>query len=194
MIEPAVAFDAPRIFYGAYERIGPDEWIYPWGEVVPGARDLHAADVLRMGASRAAECGDRASLLQTMTDDPLVGHVAVPEGDTEMDAHTRVVGMYAPELHACAMLTVSDIAELLEVARDTIAAYRHRGYLPEPQAVIGRTPVWSRPIVRQWMECRPGNGWRTDLYGERSEYMEREAYIRDARRQRPRPVKRSVLA
>jgi hypothetical protein len=181
-------------FYGAYERIGPDEWIYPWGEVVPGARDLSAADILGMGLPRTAECGDRASLLRAMTEDPLACHVSGPEGDTEMDALTRVVGMYAPELHACAMLTVADIAQLLEVAPDTIAAYRHRGYLPEPQAVIGRTPVWSRPIIRQWMESRPGNGWRTDLYGERSEYMEREAYIRDARRQRRRPVMHSVSA
>jgi len=180
-----------RQHYGAYERVGPDEWIYPWGEIVPGARDLTAADVLRVGMPGAAGPGDRESLLQAMMEDPLACHVDVADGEPEADAHTRVVGMYAPELHACAMLTISDIAELLEVAPDTVAAYRYRGYLPEPQAMIGRTPVWARPIVRQWVGSRPGNGWRTDLYGGRPEYLEREAYMRDARRRR-RPAKRTL--
>lgn len=92
--------------------------------------------------------------------------------------------MQAPELHVRAMLTIADIAEMIDVAPDTVAAYRYRGYLPEPQAVIGRTPVWSRPVIRHWLRTRPGNGWRTDIYGDRVAHDERMRHVRAARRRR----------
>jgi len=110
-----------------------------------------------------------------------------PDADVDWDADgalDRVVGLDAPELHVRAMLTIADIADVTGVAPDTIAAYRYRGYLPEPQAVIGRTPVWSRPIIRHWLETRPGNGWRTDIYGDRAEYAEQVQHMRATRQRR----------
>jgi hypothetical protein len=167
-------------YYGVYERVGEDEWIYPWGEPVPGARCLTVADVLRLGRASPGDPDGRHGLLQELGDDPVVCELH-SDDDGVRD---KIVGFYAPELHASAMLTISDVAELLGVAPDTVAAYRYRGYLPEPQALIGRTPVWSRPVVHHWIQHRPGNGWRTDLYGDRAEYLEREAYMREARRSR----------
>lgn len=49
----------------------------------------------------------------------------------------------------------------------TIRGYRNRGYLPEPDVVIGVDPEkrrhygWKRETVENWE--RPGRGKRTDL-------------------------------
>lgn len=50
------------------------------------------------------------------------------------------------------------------VSKATIDSYRHRGSLPTPQVVRGRTPLWARPIISHWLATRPGPGWRSDLY------------------------------
>lgn len=173
--------------YGVYERTRDGQWLYPWGEPVPDARDVTVGDVLRLGLVDRSDT-TRNGLAASLRMDTLVDH------DTEdptvawdsPESLDRVVGLDAPELHVRAMVTISDIAEMVGVASDTIAAYRYRGYLPEPQAVIGRTPVWSRPVIRHWLETRPGNGWRTDIYGDRAEYDERVRHMRAARRQRRR--------
>jgi hypothetical protein len=173
--------------YGVYERMGRDEWVYPWGEPVPGARDLTVGDVLRLGLADDGSDQSRTHLREGLKGDTLVDGREPEDLDlTAEDATGEVVGMDAPELHVRAMLTISDIADMVGVEPDTIAAYRYRGYLPEPQAVIGRTPVWSRPVIRHWIQTRPGNGWRTDIYGSREEYAERTAFVRQARRQRMR--------
>ena len=170
-------------WYGVYERSPDGRWLYPWGDEVLGARDVTVRDVMEMGPiagnGHSAERGTADSLVD---EDPLADPPPEPaEGRSGLD---RVVGMAAPELHVRAMLTLGDIAEMVGVARDTIAAYRYRGYLPEPQAFVGRTPVWSRPVVRHWLENRPGNGWRTDIYGDREEYAESVRHRRTARRRR----------
>ena len=175
--------------YGVYRRTREGQWVYPWGEPVPGARDLTVGDVLRLGLVEAdGEDGQGDdTAMERLRDDMMVDHAAGDLPGTRNGPDTeRVVGMEAPELHVRAMLTISDIAEMVGVAPDTIAAYRYRGYLPEPQAVIGSTPVWSRPIVRHWLQTRPGNGWRTDIYGDRAEHDERVRHMRAARRQRRR--------
>lgn len=183
--------DEPRC-YGVYERTPDGEWLYPWGEPVPGARDITVGDVLRLGLAHDGTDLTRAGLNRELRDDTIVDHY--PEDATldlsSAESINGVVGMDAPELHVRAMLTIADIAEMVGVEPDTIAAYRYRGYLPEPQAVIGRTPVWARPIVRHWLDTRPGNGWRTDIYGSREEYVEREHHMRATRRRRRghRPV------
>lgn len=140
---------------GVYHRTRDGRWLYPWGEDVPGAADLTVGDALRLG---------------------------LPVGGG--DRHDRVIGMSAPELDVRAMLTTADIADLMGVAPDTVAAYRHRGYLPEPQATVGRTPVWSRPVMDHWIKTRPGSGWRTDMYGDREEYVEYLHHHRTARQTR----------
>ena len=173
--------------YGVYERTRDGQWLYPWGEPVPDARDITVGDVLRLGLVDNDDTS-RDGLADGLHEDALVDHADDETGADlrDEDAYDRVVGLDAPELHVRAMVTISDIAEMVGVAPDTIAAYRYRGYLPEPQAVIGRTPVWSRPIIRHWLETRPGNGWRTDIYGDRAEHDERVRHMRAARRQRRR--------
>lgn len=174
--------------YGVYRRTAEGQWLYPWGEPVPGARDLTVADVLRLGLVEAGGDDGDDDLVGRLQKDTMVDHATAELAGARdgRDPSDRVVGMEAPELHVRAMVTISDIAEMVGVAPDTIAAYRYRGYLPEPQAVIGRTPVWSRPVIRHWLETRPGNGWRTDIYGDRSEHDERMRHLRAARRQRRR--------
>lgn len=176
--------DSDASCYGVYQRTSEGQWLYPWGEPVPGASDLTVGDVLRLGLVETNDSSDGDDTAR-LGEDPMVDHDGDGLTDEEAagDPH-RVVGIQAPELHVRAMVTISDIAEMVGVAPDTIAAYRYRGYLPEPQAVIGRTPVWSRPVIRHWLQTRPGNGWRTDIYGDRAEHDERVRHMRAARRKR----------
>ena len=174
--------------YGVYQRTPEGQWLYPWGDPVPGARDLTVGDVLQLGLIEPDGDDGADDLVGRLREDTMVDHAVDELSGTADGAEPtdRVVGMEAPELHVRAMVTISDIAEMVGVAPDTIAAYRYRGYLPEPQAVIGRTPVWSRPVIRHWLQTRPGNGWRTDIYGDRAEHDERVRHMRAARRQRRR--------
>jgi predicted DNA-binding transcriptional regulator AlpA len=156
-----------------YTRSSDGVWRYPWGDPVPGAVDLTLADVF------AISVGDPSPddvPMRTLTPREL----AWVQGETtELDGvlvrrstngsppgvGDLVVGLLAPELHVLTMLTVADIGELAGVSKATIDSYRYRGYLPRPQATRGRTPLWARPIVRHWLQHRPGCGWRSDLYG-----------------------------
>ncbi|MFA9431606.1 helix-turn-helix transcriptional regulator [Egicoccus sp. AB-alg2] len=154
-----------------YVRGADGVWRYGWGDPVPGATDLTLADVF------AIHLGPTDSVpLRTLTAD----EVAWVKGEaTDLDnvlvrparngrspgVGDLVVGMMAPELHVLTMLTVADIGQLAGVSKATIDSYRYRGYLPAPQATRGRTPLWARPVIRHWLDNRPGCGWRTDLYG-----------------------------
>jgi hypothetical protein len=158
---------------GTYKRGTDGVWRYPWGDPVPGAVDLTLADLLAIqqgcdldGARiplRAVSQSELAWLTGRSED---LDRVFVRRrGSSPPDTGDLVVGMWAPELHVLTMLTVNDIAELAGVSKATIDSYRYRGYLPEPQATRGRTPLWARPIVQRWLDTRPGCGWRTDIYG-----------------------------
>lgn len=174
--------------YGSYHRTPDGEWLYQWGQPVPGARDLTVRDVLPLGpVSPAAGSNGHVDLLA----DPLVDEYALHIDDDHNDLD-RVIGVVAPELHVRAMLTISDVAKMVGVEPNTIAAYRYRGYLPEPQAIIGRAPVWSRPVIHHWLETRPGNGWRTDIYGSREEHDENVRFRRAARQKARRRRSRQM--
>lgn len=171
-------------YYGVYHRTSDGQWRYPWGEPVPDAEDLTVRDVLQLGLAHDGSDMSRTHVAEGLQRDGLVDRKdddLCPREDLD-----EIVGMSAPELHVRSMLTITDIAEMIDVEPDTVAAYRHRGYLPEPQAKIGRTPVWSRPIIRHWLDTRPGNGWRTDIYGDREEYLESLQHRRAARRRQRR--------
>ena len=156
---------------GTYTR---DEkgWFYPWGEPVRGATDLALADLMEIDDD--VQCVEQLSEFRPLTDAErrwLAGDAnAVDQvvlrrrNGYRPNVGDLIVGMLAPELHALTMMTVGDIAEVADVSKATIDSYRYRGYLPEPQVVRGRTPLWARPIVRKWLETRPGSGWRTDIY------------------------------
>ena len=146
-------------------------WTYWWGDPVPGATDLTLGDLLRFHAGGGVE---RLEQFRPLTD----AERAWLQGDQgaidEVVLATRdgarptlgdlIVSLSAPELHVLALLTVGDLADAAGVSKPTIDSYRHRGYLPPPQVVRGRTPLWSRPVVTHWLAQRPGAGWRTDLY------------------------------
>jgi len=147
-------------------------WRYPWGDPVPGASDLTLGDLLVLGQSLGSiddvgtfrelspaerrwltgesTCTEQVALRRRQGFTPHVGDL--------------IVGLSAPELQAPAMLTVGDIADAAGVTKATIDSYRYRGYLPQPQVVRGRTPLWTRPVVHHWLASRPGPGWRTDIY------------------------------
>jgi hypothetical protein len=61
-------------------------------------------------------------------------------------------------------LTASDVAALLGVKPSTVRSYAARGQMPAPNdcPCCGLGPVWSRLIVEDWREHRPGPGARTD--------------------------------
>ncbi|MCC5948621.1 MAG: hypothetical protein JJT89_09220 [Nitriliruptoraceae bacterium] len=145
-------------------------WRYPWGGPVTGASDLTLADLM---AIDDVSCVDAISAIRPLTaaerrwlaGDRAARHeIVVHRNRQQATIGDLIVGMSAPELHVVLMLTVGDIAEAAGVSKATIDSYRYRGYLPEPQVVRGRTPLWARPIVRRWLATRPGSGWRSDLY------------------------------
>ena len=165
-----------RCCNGTYLRDRDAVWRYPWGDPVPGAVDLTLADLMAidetvgstegLGGLRELNAAERRWLTGESTS---IEQVLVRRrGNQRPNVGDLIVGMLAPELHALTMMTVSDIAEAAGVSKATIDSYRYRGYLPEPQATRGRTPLWSRPIVRHWLSTRPGCGWRTDIYAGRS--------------------------
>ena len=157
--------DALTAFAGTYTRDAGGVWRYPWGETVPGARDVLLSHVLHLFRSTQRADGRtlRSPDLEAVAERygvaaPLLARNAAGNADA-------VVGMAAPEVDAAAMMTVADLAQAAYVSKATIDSYRYRGLLPEPQLIVARTPLWARPIVSRWLEQRPGPGWRTDVRG-----------------------------
>jgi hypothetical protein len=73
----------------------------------------------------------------------------------------------APELAANRLLSISDIASLVGVTRQTISTYAARGLFPEAQYRVGGSPVWSAPVVHHWFATRPGQGRQAETGTER---------------------------
>ena len=169
-----------RYCNGTYVRDPEGVWRYSWGDPVPGAVDLTLADLLAIDhpagdPSRPVTREELEWLRDENHENVLVrrnGRSAPTSGDL-------IVGMSAPELQVHTMLTVGDIAQLAEVSKATIDSYRYRGYLPAPQTIRGRTPLWSRPVVQRWLQTRPGCGWRSDIYGTAAARAEREQVVRE---------------
>ena len=149
-----------------YARHDRGVWCYRWGEPVPGAVDLTLRDVWhhRLPATDPPEPATPADeeAAHWAVRCGLQAPVPVPGRD---GAPLLLVGMTAPELDVMLLLTVADIADVAGVSKATVDSYRYRGTLPAPQVVKGRTPLWTRPVIRHWLEHRPGSGWRSDIYG-----------------------------
>ncbi len=58
------------------------------------------------------------------------------------------------------LLDVRALATRLGVATETIARYRHRGTLPPPDQMLGRSPGWREETIDAWIPTRPGRGRR----------------------------------
>jgi hypothetical protein len=84
----------------------------------------------------------------------------VPVGEWERRADVPF-GLWAPELTAGRLLAIGDVARLATVTPATITAYLSRGRMPAAVTRLGGTPLWSRPIIRQWLAGRPGQGRRS---------------------------------
>jgi len=68
------------------------------------------------------------------------------------------------------LLTLSDIAERIDVGVDSIRVYHQRasknrrdgnprpGDLPAPDRYYGRSPVWKLAQIMAWERSRPGRG------------------------------------
>jgi predicted DNA-binding transcriptional regulator AlpA len=57
-------------------------------------------------------------------------------------------------------LTADEVAAKIGVSRRTVYQYKTRGTLPPPDEQPGRTPMWKTSTIEQWIESRPGQGWR----------------------------------
>lgn len=173
-----------RYCNGTYIRDPEGIWRYTWGDPIPGAVDLTLADLLAIDhppddtSSTASSRPVTREELEWLRDENLDNVLVRRNGRSTPTAGDLIVGMSAPELQVHTMLTVGDIATLAEVSKATIDSYRYRGYLPAPQSIRGRTPLWSRPIIQRWLHTRPGCGWRSDIYGNAADRDEREQVLR----------------
>jgi predicted DNA-binding transcriptional regulator AlpA len=53
-----------------------------------------------------------------------------------------------------------DVAAYLGVTTKTVASYKARDQMPEPDRMFGRTPAWRPSRIIEWHEQRPGHGGR----------------------------------
>lgn len=57
-------------------------------------------------------------------------------------------------------------AEMAGVTRGTWNSYWHSGHAPEPEIQLGRSHGWRLETVQEWMQNRPGAGYRSDIHGD----------------------------
>jgi predicted DNA-binding transcriptional regulator AlpA len=175
--DPDAALDLPSAVVPGYVRDRRGTWRYAvTGQAVPGARDLTPRSLYRFPVSRGhilvpielvrsePELAWCMAWKQTLTTALLGGRVAtvlrIPVGEWERRADIPT-GLWAPELTASRLLGVADVAGIAGVTPATITAYLSRQRIPPPVTRIGNSPVWSRPVIRQWLADRPGQGRRT---------------------------------
>ncbi|MGL4743938.1 MAG: helix-turn-helix transcriptional regulator [Dermatophilaceae bacterium] len=67
-----------------------------------------------------------------------------------------IVDLTAPELSASQLLNIPEAAAVAGLNVGTLRGYISRGEneVPAPQAVVGASMVWSRPVIDQWVESR----------------------------------------
>ena len=174
--DPEAVLDLPAAVMPGYVRDRRGTWRYrATGGAVPGARDLTLRWLYRFPVSRSSvlvpvdqarkeeELAWCLSWKQTLTTALLDGRietvVRVPVGEWERRADIPI-GLWAPELTATRLLGIGDVARLAGVSPTTITAYLARGRMPAPVSRIGNSPLWSRPIIQQWLASRPGQGVR----------------------------------
>jgi predicted DNA-binding transcriptional regulator AlpA len=174
LADPDAAADLPAPNLAGYVRDRRGTWRYTaTGQAVPGARDLTLRSLYRFPSRRDVD-GVPADLARTelaltwtlawkhtlttaMHDRRVVSVLRIPMGEWERRADIPV-GLWAPELSATQLLGVSDVARLVGVSPATITAYLSRRRMPAPLTRIGNSPVWSRPVIQQWLASRPGQG------------------------------------
>lgn len=147
-----------------YRRDRLGRWRYERGNLyVPGARDARLGELY--GRWRDANhvylptpVLRAVPILAAFRTYPLGVHgatpcVLVPVGEWDRYAHTTV-GLSAPELAPWSLLDTAGFAALLNVAPRTISAYLARHQVPSPVARVGSSPVWSVPVLLEWLMSR----------------------------------------
>jgi hypothetical protein len=130
---------------------------------VPAAATVTAADLLGGPASDASrgrllrvadlddqpECGD-------WLDDLALWAERRPAADQRPPLERCVVTLTAPELAGDNLIGTRALAALASITPSTLRAYMNRsqGAVPQPQVVIGRRAMWSRPVAQDWVEQR----------------------------------------
>jgi predicted DNA-binding transcriptional regulator AlpA len=169
--------DLPALNVPGYVRDRRGTWRYAaTGRAVPGARDLTLrslhrfpvgqgqvqvpVDLVRSEAELGWCMGWKHTLTTRLHGRRSLAVLRVPVGEWERRADVPF-GLWAPELTASRLLGIGDVARLAGVSPATITAYLSRRRMPEPVMRLGNTPVWSRPVIRQWLAARPGQGRRT---------------------------------
>lgn len=159
-----------------YRRDRRGTWRYSTGgRSVPGARDVTVSTLHIWGRQRhplvvripVAEARSHEELEWALDFwDPTGGctvfmgtpprHVQVIEVPrSEWETYASIpLGVDAPELLAQNMLSTLDVARLAGLSDKTITAYLAREQMPAPQLYAGRTPLWARPIIEQWLQRR----------------------------------------
>jgi hypothetical protein len=172
--DPDAAADLPAPDVPGYVRDRRGTWRYAaTGRAVPGARDLTLRSLHRFPVQRGgvlvpvdlvrseAELAWCLAWKHTLTTRLAGGHVAtvlrVPLDEWDRRADIPF-GLWAPELSAGRMLAPADVARLAGVTAATVTAYLSRNLMPPPVRRLGHTPVWSRPVIHQWLATRPGMG------------------------------------
>lgn len=170
------AGDLPAPVVPGYVRDRRGTWRYAaTGRAVPGARDLTLralhrfvvhrgrvlvpVDLVCSEAELAWSLAWKHTVTATVRGGQVVSVVRVPVGEWERRADVPF-GLWAPELAPTRLLAVGDVARLAGVSAATVSAYLCRGRMPAPVARLGTSPVWSRPVISQWLAGRPGQGTR----------------------------------
>lgn len=58
--------------------------------------------------------------------------------------------MAKPKDCECEPVGTLDIADRLGVKKETVAMWRYRGLMPEPQWSVSKQPAWNWPDIEQW--------------------------------------------
>lgn len=52
---------------------------------------------------------------------------------------------------------VTEVARRLDVTRQTVAQWRSRGQMPEPDALLAMGPVWREETIAAWLTHERGD-------------------------------------
>jgi predicted DNA-binding transcriptional regulator AlpA len=154
-----------------YVRDAVGVWCYEWGPPVPGAQDLTALNAYGFAEVQTEKGPAIAVPTSVWNEDRDLNWCGIfwdqrQGGDTifvplaSWQARDEVVSMYAPELSPRLLVDTDGVAKMAGRSSRTISNYLARGSMPAPVARLGGSPVWPKPLIRHWLETRPGKRGR----------------------------------